>query len=121
MRTPKASQNRSRILREFPTKMLSECNLTCRRVLHRRHDAAAHIAEADSIAVTLAPAGYRECVAIFEPFTRFAVWKLQYGSFNGFAPRQVNSNMQPRDSSVEPLIVPLASKSPGSKLQPLTV
>jgi hypothetical protein len=35
------------------------------------------------------------------------------GKLNGFAPRQVNSSMQPRDSSVGPLIVPLASKSPG--------
>src|SRR5205807_1644333 len=43
------------------------------------------------------------------------------GSFKGFAPRQVNSNMQPRDSSVGPLIVPLASKSPGCRLQPLIV
>ena len=58
--------------------MLSECNLTYRRALHRRQDAAAHIAEADSIAVTLAPAGDGESVAIFEPFTRFPVWKLQW-------------------------------------------
>src|SRR6266487_1628707 len=44
-----------------------------------------------------------------------------FGNFSGFAPRQVNSNMQPRDSSVGPLIVPLANKSPDSRLQPLTV
>jgi len=43
-----------------------------------RQDAAAHIAEADSIALTLAPAGDGESGAIFEPFTRFAVWKLQW-------------------------------------------
>jgi hypothetical protein len=29
--------------------------------------------------------------------------------------------MHPRDSSVAPLIVPLASKSPDSKLQPVIV
>src|SRR6266566_5188895 len=44
-----------------------------------------------------------------------------FGSLSGFAPRQVSSSMQPRDSSAAPLMVPLASKSPDSRLQPLTV
>src|SRR5262249_7663070 len=44
----------------------------------RGQNPPAHFAEANSIAVTLAPAGDGEFVAVFKPFARFAVWKLQW-------------------------------------------
>jgi len=46
--------------------------------LRRGQNPPAHFAEANSIAVALAPAGDGECVAVFKPFARFAVWKLQW-------------------------------------------
>lgn len=39
----------------------------------------------------------------------------------GFVPFQHNSSNDPYESGVSPLIVPDANKSPGFKLQPVTV
>ena len=39
----------------------------------------------------------------------------------GLLPRQDNSNIDPKESGVAPLIVPVAIKSPARKLHPLIV
>ena len=77
---------------------------------------ARYFAEADPIAIALAQP---VMVRASPSSSHFRV--SPFGKVSGFAPRQVNSSMQPRESSVGPLMVPLASKSPGCRLQPPTV
>ena len=43
------------------------------------------------------------------------------GSVSGSAPRRVSSSSDPYESFAGPEIVPLASRSPGRRLQPLLV
>ena len=82
--------------------------------LRRDNDAAA-LARADPHpAFALAPAAEDHLVAVLEERARFAGRQRE-----GLLPRHASSSRHPRDSRVGPDTVPLASRSPGRRLQPL--
>jgi len=59
---------------------LQECSnvhhILCGSCLHGRQNAPAYLAKANSISGARAPASDGELVAVFEPFSRFAIGQL---------------------------------------------
>src|SRR6266404_4069874 len=45
--------------------------------LGRGGNSTGHLAETDSVIITFTPAGDREDVTVFQPFSRFAAWQFQ--------------------------------------------